>query len=230
MEKKIITEEMKIQNEWYEKAPKMTLEELPSFLKGLMENYKHDYGTICHALASGAIATMWAMNNNEQGGITGFQASCILWEVIRNWSYKSNTTGLKLVDYDNFLYPQYEDKFDKTISKDTWEAIQKQAKEKIEEADKEYNQYLIKKEQYEIDIAKFIEKYPDFYENKEHYERLCCGTGAEWDEYHKKEKEGFEFAPSEPYEPLNEESPVYRHWKAIINGVVPFGYRVTERE
>src|SRR5690349_20327046 len=70
-----ITEESGEHKQWYvdAHAPEMTLETLPEFLRHLTEDYHHDYGTICHALAAGAIATAYAMDRSPQGGITGFQ-------------------------------------------------------------------------------------------------------------------------------------------------------------
>jgi hypothetical protein len=128
-----ITEEEKIHLEWYEEAKGMTMDDLPAFLKKLTEDYNHDYGTICHAFSAGAIATMWAMNKTETGGISGFQASCILWGIIKYWLYESNKCGLRLTNYDDMLYPQYRDKFDKTISSQIWKRIQDIAKENIKD-------------------------------------------------------------------------------------------------
>lgn len=133
MEKQVIKEADKVQEEWYREAGKMTMDKLPEFLKHLMEDYVHDYGTICHAHAAGAIATMWAMNREPQGGITGFQAGAIMWEVVRNWSYTDNKTGLKMVNFDNMLFPQYEESFEKKISMEVWENLKKEAALKIQE-------------------------------------------------------------------------------------------------
>lgn len=222
-----ITEEMGIHNEWYKEASNITLNQLPEFLNKLMTEYRHDYGTICHALASGAIATIWAMDKSEHGGITGFQAGAVMWEFVRHWSYSSNKCGLKIIDYDNFLYPQYEDKFQKTINKSTWETIQKEAKKSIEKTNNEHEKYLQDLDQYRIDIEAFVKKYPDYYEKQDYYDRLGCGTGQQWDEYHEKIQNGFEFAPSEPFESVFGNR-VYQHWIDIVNGKVPFGYRVVE--
>ena len=128
MEKQKITEEMGVHKGWYDEAKKETLQTLPFFLSHLMEDYEHDYGTICHAITAGGIATMSAMNNSEHGGITGFQAGCIMWEFIRHWNHEGNKTGLKIIDFDNMLYPQYNDRFSQVLSKDVWVNIQKQAK------------------------------------------------------------------------------------------------------
>lgn len=51
--------------------------------------------------------------------------------------------------------PQYEDKFQKTISADTWAAIQKEATAKIKEADEKHKDAL----------ESFVKKYPDYREN-----------------------------------------------------------------
>lgn len=66
--------------------------------------------------------------------ITRSQEIEIMWNFIKRFAYPYNKCGMKLVDYDEMLYPQYEYKFcDKIIPKYTWEAIQKQAKENLEE-------------------------------------------------------------------------------------------------
>lgn len=121
-----ISEKDGIHEGWYEDARKMTLEQLPDFLKHLTTAYKHDYGTICHAIAAAAVAAAWAVEKSPQGGITGFQGGAVMWQFMEKWN------GIKfparLVQYDDMLYPQYERKFT-TISKDTWEHLQKKAGE-----------------------------------------------------------------------------------------------------
>lgn len=119
---------------WEKKAREVTVDTLPDFLRELTENYRHDYGTICHAIAIASVAAAWAMDKSPQGGITSFQAGAIMWEFIKNWNHASNKTGLKLVDYDNFLYPQYSDQFQKTISAPVWQNIQREAAKNIDEA------------------------------------------------------------------------------------------------
>ena len=225
------SEEFKaIKEEWKKRSHEITLETLPEFLKELSENYAHDYGTICHAIATASIATASAINNSEQGGITGFQSGAIMWQFIREWNYSNNKTGLKLVDYDNFLYPKYADKFEKTLSSDIFNNIKKEAQSKIEKADNEYKQYLIDIEQYKKDIADYILKYPDYYDNKEYYDPLVMGTGEQWEQEKNKKESGFDFAPQEPYCPVNKESNVYKHWQSIINGIVPFGYVIVNNQ
>ena len=133
MEKQIITEEMGLHKEWFVQAKDQTVETLPEFLRHLSEDYQHDYGTMCHAVSAASIATAWAMNSQPGFGLTGFQAGFVMWGFIQHWTKSHNKTGLRLVDWDDMLYPQYEDKFQKTISPETWEALQKEALKLLEE-------------------------------------------------------------------------------------------------
>lgn len=144
MSKQVITEEMKVHEEWFKEAREMTMEQLPEFLRHLMEDYHHDYGTICHALTAGSIATAWAMDRHPQGGITGFQAGFVMWGFIRNWSYESNKCGLKIVNYDNMLYPQYANSFEKTIRENVWKNLQNEAKKALEKEDQYTSEEVIK--------------------------------------------------------------------------------------
>lgn len=132
--KEQINEEMDLEKEWYAEAAKQTLKTLPGFINHVMNDYIHDYGTVCKAIAACAIAAAWAANeeNGAQGGITGFQAVAVMWEFIRIWEFTSNKTGLKILDYDNMLYPQMADKFEKKISRGVWNLLQKEAKERLE--------------------------------------------------------------------------------------------------
>lgn len=135
-EKKIITEEDKDEIKgWFDAAPKQTFETLTEFIRHVMNDYEHDYGTVCHAIGACCVATAWACNEMEgaRGGITGFQAGFVMWDFIRHWMYESNKCGMKLVDYDNLLYPQYESYFDKTIPTRVWESVQEEAKRRCDE-------------------------------------------------------------------------------------------------
>lgn len=134
MDKIAITEEMHPEKEWFADVKKQTLETLPAFMNHVLNDFCHSYGTICHAVSACAIAAAWAADHSEQGGITAFQASAIMWDFIRQWSYKNNKTSLRIIDYDNMLYPQYKYKFvNKEISPSTWEALQNEAKRLLEE-------------------------------------------------------------------------------------------------
>jgi len=128
-----ITEEMHLEEEWFQKATKQTVETLPAFINHLMNDYGHDYGTMCHAVAACALAGMYAADKTENGGITGFQAGFVMWDLIKQINYRGNKCGLRITNYDDLLYPQYKHKFEKTLGRDTWNAIQEQAKKYLEE-------------------------------------------------------------------------------------------------
>lgn len=128
---KSITEKDDLQKQWYEEAHKQTLETLPDFLKKLTEDYGHDYGTICHAVAAAALGAANAVNHAPCGGITGFQSGAVMWEFISEWQSKRGKP-LRLLDYSNMLYPQYEDDFT-SISQDTWKWLQAEAKKLLGE-------------------------------------------------------------------------------------------------
>lgn len=128
-EKITITEEMHVEKEWFEEARKQTFETLPDFVNHVMNDYIHDYGAICHAVSACALAAAWAANHSPNGGITVFQASFVMWDFVKQWSFRTNKAGLKIIDYDEMLYPQYDETFDKTISANVWESLQEQAKD-----------------------------------------------------------------------------------------------------
>jgi len=220
------SEEFKtIKEQWEKEAKEMTLEALPKFLKRLTEEYRHDYGTICSAMAVGAVATAYAVNKTPQGGITGFQAGAVMWDFISGWLFKDNKIGLTLINYDDLLYPQYEDSCN-TISSEIWKNLQKEAKKEIEKADKAYKKYLLAVSEYEENMSIFIKKYPDYLTRK----KLVMGNNEDWERERKKIESGFVFAPEEPYVMVDPNNNVYKHWVSIVNGEVPFGYTLKNEE
>lgn len=107
-----------------------SFDDLVAFLKDVKENYNYDYGVAPRSIAQAVLAVGWYLS--REFGITGFQASFVMWDFIKDWQFSNNKTSLKILDYDNLLYPQYGHKFDKTISTRTWESVQKAAKENLE--------------------------------------------------------------------------------------------------
>lgn len=157
-----VSEEDHPEKKWFKEAHEIkTEEELTKFIHHLLNDYIHDYGTVCHAIASCAYASACLGANIE--GITGFQAGFIMWDFIRHWSFSNNKCGLRIIDYDDILYPQNEKKFEKIIDKDFWENIQEEASKRLNDS-----------------------------KNKNINEKL---------------KE---------------------HWQNIVNGIVPFGYKISE--
>ena len=172
-----ISEQQHLEKQWYKDAKEQTLETLPAFINHVMNDYEHDYGTICHAIAACALAATYAANEQPQGGITGFQAGFVMAQYVKNWIYSDLKTTLRIVDYDKMLYPQYEEYFDKIITKKTFEMLQEEAQKRIAEVEAERKSL---EESGKIPNAVLV--HPD----------------------------------------------VLRHWKSIVEGNVPFGYRLKE--
>lgn len=107
-----------------------TFEDLTAFLKDVEEHYGNGYGEAPRAMAQAALAVAWYLSSKF--GITGFQAGFVMWDFIKGWNRTGNECGLRLIDYDDMLYPQYDYKFEKTISSTVWSNLQKKAKENLE--------------------------------------------------------------------------------------------------
>lgn len=134
----MVMNEFEIRDELQEKRRSIkTFVDLIVFLKQV-EDIDFDsidldvaYGVAPRSIAQAALATAWYLSCKF--GITGFQSGFIMWEFIKDWSYPDNKCGLRLMNMDDMLYPQYKYKFDKTISSDTWAALQKEARNKLED-------------------------------------------------------------------------------------------------
>mgnify|MGYP003275648793 CR=1 FL=1 len=109
-----------------------TDEQLFEFIKDVKEKFNYGYGVAPRSIAQAAVAV--ADYLLCEMGCTSFQASCVMWDIIRDLNYTGNQCGLKIIDYDDFLYPQYKYKHQKAIGKDTWGNIQNQAKKNLEES------------------------------------------------------------------------------------------------
>lgn len=108
-----------------------SFDDLVAFLQRVKDNCNTGYGTAPRAIAQAALATAWFLSSDF--GITGFQAGCVMWDFLRDWMYSGNKCGMKIVDYDEMLYPQYEYKYQKTMRRDIFDALQKTAKKNLEE-------------------------------------------------------------------------------------------------
>lgn len=130
MDKIAITEDDNHHEAWYKVAREMTPEALGAFINQLMNGYVHDYGTIVHAIAACMSATMWACNKSEQGGITGFQANCMMWLVLEHAFCEKD--ALRLMTYGHLMYPQYRDKV-VGISQSAFDELRKRCLETLKE-------------------------------------------------------------------------------------------------
>jgi len=128
---KAITEKDGLQVEWMARAKTMKIDGLPEFIRELTEDYQHDYGTICHAIAAAAVAAAWAVERSPSGGITGFQAGAVSWEILKGWGgITLGDTGSRIVNFDDLLFPQYVEKFT-SIPEETWSKLMASAKERL---------------------------------------------------------------------------------------------------
>ena len=124
--------EAEFKKEFYEKASKVkTKDDLDSFLNEIT-SYSHDYGTIVYGCMSAMKAAFNYVNRCDQGGITGFQAGCIMWECIREFGMFGENSRLRILNNADLLYPQMEYKFRRSIDSETWRFLQKEAKANLE--------------------------------------------------------------------------------------------------
>lgn len=119
-----------------------TFDELIQFLENVKDNYNCGYGEAPRAIAQAALATAWHLA--DEFGITGFQAGFVMWDFIRDWQYRNNKCGLKIINYDDMLYPQYDYKFEKELSQETFDTLQSAAKELLTNKDEYVHPKVLK--------------------------------------------------------------------------------------
>lgn len=101
--------------------------ELLDAIRSLVDR-RHDYGTCVYAMSISAVAAFNYVAHKL--GVTGFQASCADLDIL------TRTRSLKIfriVDFEQMLYPQSEDRFANTISADTWKWLQEEAAKLLKE-------------------------------------------------------------------------------------------------
>ncbi len=124
-------DDKKVVLEWYHTAKNMThTHTLKKFIDHLINDYNHDYGTICHAINAAALASANCLNRSDVGGIDVRQAGTVMWEFIRGWMRYEQP--MRLINYQEFLHPQFGHSHEKTITPATWEWIQLKAKELLD--------------------------------------------------------------------------------------------------
>lgn len=126
--------ETKTEQQWRDELKQrlasVTIDTLESEIRSIM-GADHDYGTVCVAMGHIAAAAARAADRMPNGGITGFQAGAVFWEFVRAWGV-FNEGPKRMMLYSDMLYPQYDHKFAQTIDADTWQWLQEQAREKLE--------------------------------------------------------------------------------------------------
>lgn len=61
--------------------------------------------------------------------MSAFQMGCVMWDFIDNTILEEHDVGMRLVNYNDMLYPQYRYRFDRKIDKETWESLRGKAAE-----------------------------------------------------------------------------------------------------
>ena len=131
MEKK--TEKMP---DWMEMdVDHVELDDIPAFVTKAMCGYEHDYDSVVKAFVACLCACAWAIN--QQAGLTGFQAGFIPLLFMQKWNGVGDDIGLRVIDYDNMLYPQYADYFDKTVSRDIYNSLVDKARQNLKDLESE---------------------------------------------------------------------------------------------
>lgn len=118
-----------------------TTDELTEFIN-FISNTPLDYGTVVYAQCAAMLAAQHVMNESERGGITGFQAGFIGWEMVKKFMSVGDC-GLTIIDWENMLYPQYEERFEKTISHEIFKRLQEKAKERLANDDESITGYSL---------------------------------------------------------------------------------------
>ena len=106
-----------------------SLDDLMNYIQNIRDNYDIGYATAPRAIAQAALATSYYLA--DMFDITGFQASCVMWDFIKDWSFRGKKCRMKIIKYEDMLYTQYNNKLQKTNSKDTFEALQKAAENNL---------------------------------------------------------------------------------------------------
>jgi len=108
-----------------------TKEDLDNLLSEITSK-DHDYDSIVRACWAAMLGAFNYVNRSSVGGVTGFQAGFIGWSAIMEFMSIKKDSPVRIVQYDNMLYPQYREEFNKTISQETWEYLQKEARKNLE--------------------------------------------------------------------------------------------------
>jgi hypothetical protein len=118
--------EQEYRDEVYTEAKDIkTIDSLSAFIKKL-GNHKHDYGTIVYACSAAMKAAFHTFNACPQGGITGFQAGCLMWEMVKEFGSFSEGP-LRIQDFDNLRFPQYDERWTVTISPESAKVLRERA-------------------------------------------------------------------------------------------------------
>ena len=116
--------------ELWEDRAKLSTETFEEFFSYL-QSFKHDYGTTVWAASMVMRKAFYLWNRSEEGGITGFQASCLAWDMMDFFGMK-DPVGMRLMGYSELCFPEREGHFCE-IPYEIWEMVRKFADEQIKD-------------------------------------------------------------------------------------------------
>lgn len=130
--RKPIKEEDGVHEAWLKEAKQIeTPEQLADFTDRLMTDYEHDYGTIIHAIWAAMMAAFYCLEHSDQGGITGFQASCLGRSALQEFMGVNGPA--RVLKFEEMLYPQSAERFAPQLSAESWNWLQEKAAESLQE-------------------------------------------------------------------------------------------------
>ena len=119
---------------WRQEAKECTPETVGEFIRKLVTDYCHDYGSIANALSVAALAGAWAVEHSKQGGLTGFQWGWASVRALGMMTYESSKLGIRVQDMDHLLFPQYAADFAFVrVDKDFAAKLREEAKRMLDE-------------------------------------------------------------------------------------------------
>jgi hypothetical protein len=126
----------KLRNKWKSAAKECRMDDgsLVKFMNELVK-FDHTYSSAPYAMACAALAAAWAIEHSPGGGMTGFQWGHGAMRALQLLNYENNKLGIRVQNYDNILYPQYEHMFTGLeIDEKHAEEIKKAAEQKLKES------------------------------------------------------------------------------------------------
>ena len=120
-----------IEDSWYKEIDTLTSKsKYNAFVSKLISGYEHDFGTSLRALACIVNATIRFYG----GGLSNFQASYLMWKILEKTFCIKDSVGLKIVRYEDLLYPQLVYHFDNELDKSQHEKLIELAKKNLVES------------------------------------------------------------------------------------------------
>jgi hypothetical protein len=122
--------------QWHKDAKEVnTPADLAVFVGKLCNDYIHDHGTIVHARLAAMLAAQHVVDRSDQGGITGFQAGCLGWMLVKECLAYGQEGSMRLLQFNDMLYPQHDDRFASDLMKGTWQDLQERAAKLLAQQD-----------------------------------------------------------------------------------------------